>query len=401
MNKKLILLLFIFLIIQIPIVFFSNLPADEMVYYAVSREVSKGNQLYTEIFFSHPPFQIYLYSMLIELFGMRIWILKSLTLFISLGITYFLYLICAEKYGEKVGIVASFIFLTSYDILIFSSFAFGIEISILFFLASYYFLNKKNGLSGVLFALCIMSRLHLAFLGIILFLYCKEKLKFISGVAVSIVYYLPLVFTPNFLSNILGYHISKSFFFGGWVSYFKSSIHLWLFFFFSIKRIKDIKLVFIGITYLLFLLLMKSTFEYYFLLITVILCIEGSNSLIHSKQKKMLWFMVFLFIFLLIFRAVPFLVNQTKGYNEFTDYIDTLENKPLVGEGAITSLLAIKTNRNISKLQIDTNYQRNKVYDYSNAIVIYNRKVFTGELFNCTLIRDFEVEDIKYGVWDC
>jgi len=401
MNKKLILLFLFFTIIQIPLIFYSNLPADEWVYFAVSREVSGGGNLYSQIFFSHPPLQIYLYSLLIDLFGMQVWILKSFTLLISLGITYFIYLICTEKYGERVGIVASFIFLASYDMLIFSSFAFGIEISIFFFLASYYFLNKKNGLSGALFALCIMSRLHIAFLGIILFLYCKEKLKFLSGVAISIVYYLPLVFTPNFLSSILGYHISKEFFFGGWISYFKSSIHLWVLFFFSLKKLKDIKLIFIGSTYLLFLLLVKSTFEYYFLLVTVILCIEGSNCLIHSKNKKMLWLLVFVFIFLLVFRATPFLIDQTKGYNELTDYINTLEDKPLVGQSAITSLLALKTNRNISKLQIDTNFQRNAVYDYSNAIVIYNKDVFTGYLFNCSLIREFIVEKKTYRIWDC
>jgi len=258
-----------------------------------------------------------------------------------------------------------------------------------------------NGLSGALFALCIMFRLHLAFLGIILFLYCREKLKFISGVAISIVYYLPLIFIPNFLSSILGYHISKSFFFGGWISYFKSSIHLWILFFFSLNKIKDIKLVFIGSTYLLFLLLMKSTFEYYFILITIILCIEGSNCLIHSKQKKLLWFMVFLFIFLLVFRAVPFLINQTKGYNEFIDYMETLEDKPLVGQSAITALLALKTNRNISKAQIDTNFQRREVYDYSNAIVVYEKGLFHGKEFNCSKLDIREIEKKSYEVWNC
>jgi len=401
MNKKLILLLLIFFIIQLPIVFFTSIPSDGMVYYLTSREVSKGNELYTEIFFSHPPLQIWLYTILIKLFGFHIFVLKGFTLLVSIGCCIMIYLICKEKYGEKVGLISFFLFMTSYNAL-FASFSFGIELSVLFFLISFYFLNKNNYLSGLFFALCVMFRLHLGFLGIVLFLFSKEKRKFLFGVSLSIIYYgLLFRLVPESIPQMLSYHISKLYFLKGWFTYLKTTIHLLVLFFFSIKWIKDIKLVFIGATYLLFLLLVHSIFHYYFLLVTIILCIEGSNALVHSKQKKSLWIMVFLFIFLLVLMAVPFLYKNTKGYNEFADYIETLEDKPMVGQSAITALIAIKTDRNISKYQIDTNLQRREIYDYSNAIVVYEREIFTGYLFNCTLLRDISVEKKNYRVWNC
>ncbi len=400
MNRKFILILSIFILTQIPILF-TSLPSDENVYLLMAREVNKGAKPYEDFFYGHPHIQVYLYAGLIKLFGVNIPILKGFTLLVSLGIAYLTFKIAKEKYGEKVGLISVFLLLTSYDLLIFGSFSFGLEMSALFFLISFYYLNKNNYVSGLFYALCVMTRLHLAFLGIVLFLFSKERRKFLMGASISIVYYAFSIKIPNFVDNVFLYHSIKERFFGGWISYFKSSIHLWIFFFFSIKKIKDIKLIFIGTTYLLSLLLMPSVFEYFFILITVFLSIEGSLALAHSKSKKLLWFMVFLFIFLLVFRAIPFLYNQTKGYNEFVDYIDTLEDKPLVGQSAITSLLALKTDREISKLQIDTNFQRRAVYDFSDAIVVYDKESFTGYLFNCSLLKEISVEKEDYRVWDC
>ena len=399
MNKKFFLLLAVFLLVQIPI-FFTALPADENVYYAIAKEVSEGSKLYTDIFFSHPPLQIWIYVGLIKLFGFHIWILKGLTLLVSLSIAIFVYLIAKERYNEKIGLIATFLFLTSYDILIFGSFAFGLEIAVLFFLGSYYFLNKENLLSGVLFGFCIMTRLHLAPLGLILLLYSKERMRFLVGSSICLIYYGILIKIPLFLESILGYHMSKPFYWKGWISYFRTNIHLIALFLFSIKKIKNIDLVFIGFVYLLFMLLMKSVFEYYFLIITVIFCIEGANCLIYSDRKKMLRFIVALFIFLLLFKAVPFLYNQSKGYNELTNYVDTLEGD-MVGQSAITSFLAIKTNKDISNHQIDTNFQRRAIYNYSNAIVVYFSGLFHGEDFNCTRLRTFEIEDKAYDVFKC
>jgi len=399
--NKIILLFLLFVLIQLPLVFLSNLPSDEMVYYTVSREVSKGNKLYSEIFFSHPQIQIWLYTGLTKLFGFHIWILKSFTLLVSLGCCFMIYLICKEKYGEKVAFISAFLFLTSYDLLVFASFAFGLEISVLFFLISYYLLNKNNYLSGIFYALCIMTRLHFIFLGLVLFLFSKERRKFLFGASLSVVYFgLLFRLVPESISQILGYHMNKSYSFGGWFYYLRASIHLLVLFFFSIKWIKDIKLVFLGATYLLFLLLIHSIFEYYFILITVILCIEGANSLIYSKQKKLLLFMVFFFIFLLVFQATPFLYKNTIGYNQFADYIETLD-KPLVGQSSVNAFLALKTNKNISKNQIDTNFQRRAVYDYSNAIVIYEEGLFFGKNFNCIRLDTRRIEKKKYEIWDC
>ena len=79
MNKKILILLIVFCLIQVPL-FFSTLTADENVYFMMGKVVSEGKVPYQDFFCGHPPLQLYLYAGLIKLFGLHIWILKSFTL---------------------------------------------------------------------------------------------------------------------------------------------------------------------------------------------------------------------------------------------------------------------------------------------------------------------------------
>jgi hypothetical protein len=371
-----------------------------MVYYAVSREVSKGNDIYSEIFFGHPPLQIYLYVGLIKLFGFHIWILKLFTLLVSISISVFLYLYVKDNYNEKTAFLSSLLFLTTYDALIFGSFAFGIEISLLFFMISLYFLNKKPLISGIFFALCLATRLHLAPLGLILLIFSEKKLKFLLGTTILLPYYLYLATIPEFIPQVFGYHTDKLYWSKGWIDFIRANIHIWIFFFFGMKWIKPM-ITYILVSYMAFMLILRSVFEYYFIVLVVFLCIGGSLALLRSKYKKTLFIAWIFFIVLLLVNSMPKLYEWNKDYDDFSSYIDTLENKPLVGQSAITALLALKTDRNISKLQIDTNFQRKKVFNYSDSIVIYSKGLFQGKDFKCSLLDTKEVATKVYDVWDC
>jgi len=175
MNKSILILLSIFFLFQIPI-FFSLAVVDEMVYYQMGNVVSEGNIPYKDFFFSHPPLQIYLYAGIIKLFGTNIWILKCLTYLFQIGSAIFIFLIAKERYNEKIGLIATFLFLSSYDILAFGSYAIGLEIAVFFFMVSLYLNNKRPFIAGMFFALSIMTRLHLFPLGLILLFYSKERL---------------------------------------------------------------------------------------------------------------------------------------------------------------------------------------------------------------------------------
>jgi len=158
-----------------------------------------------------------------------------------------------------------------------------------------------------------------------------------------------------------------------------------------------------GLIYLFFIAFIKSAFEYYFVIIVIILCIEGAWALKYSRYKKILWFMVFVFVIIFISKAAYFSLSQTKDYNEFADYISNLDGN-IAGNGATASMLALKTGKKIHLNQIDTNFQRRNIeYNFSNAIVVYRQGSYPKwlEKFNCSLLNVYKVAEWNYDIWDC
>ena len=399
MDRKLLILLIIFYLIQIPLLF-STLTGDESVYFMMGKVVSEGKVPYQDFFYGHPPLQVYLYAGLIKLFGMHIWILKSFTLLFIIGSTILLYLIAKERYDEKIALVAAFLFLTSYDILIFGSFAFGLEIAIFFFMLSWYYLNKKPCLSGVFMGLAIATRLHVLTLGIILWLHSKDKLNFTVGCSVCLPYYCGLLNIPNFFSNVFGYHAGKLAHTDGWFSFFRTNLPLFILLSYSFKKIKDSLTFEFTLAYCAFLLIVGSVFEYFFLPITIILSIEGAYALTYSRFKKYLWVVILIWTIMMGVKVGIFVYNTSIEYNDYINYIKTIDGD-IMGESSLASLIALKTGKEIHNLEIDTNFQRRQSYNFSNSLVVYNERVFNGLEFNCTLLNVTTINDNVFKLWKC
>jgi len=385
--------------IQIPILF-SSLTGDENVYYYMGKIVSEGETPYVDFFYAHPPAQIYLYAGIIKLFGVHLWLLKGFTVLIVLGISYFLFKITKERYDEKIALVSVFLFLTSYDILIFGSFAFGIEIAVLFFMISWWYLNKKPYLSGVFIGLAIMTRLHVLSLALILWLYSKEKRKFLLGSGICLVYYGFLLRVPNFVDNVFMFHVNKMRLSGGWFSFLRANLPLFVLISYSFKKIKDTFTFELTLSYCAFLLIVGSVFEYHFLPITIILCIESAYALTYSRFRKWLWVMVLLWVLIMGFKVGFFVYDTSIEYNSFINEVSDYEGT-IMGEPALTSLIALKTRKNVTRDMIDLNFQRRKIFDYKNSLVVYNERIFTGFLFNCSLLHSKTINDDVYKLWRC
>jgi len=375
------------------------MPADENVYYVTAREITKGSQLYTQIFHAHPPFHLFLYAGIIWLFGLKIWLLKLFTLLIYTSCGLMTYLLAKERYDERIGFISILLFFISYDA-IFATFSFGIELSILFFLISWYILNKKPVLAGIMFGFCLMTRLHLAPLGIILLLYSKEKRKFLFGSGICLVYYGLLLRVPNFFEQVLGFHMSKLTLYKGWLSFLKANLILFILVAYSIKNIKDSFTIELVIAYTAFLLVIGSVFEYHLLIIGIIFCIEGAYALVYSRFKKYLWAMVMIWTVIMVWQVGFFLYEQTQDYNELIAKVSTYEGS-IMGEPPLASLIALKGNKNITRNMIDLNFQRREIFNYSNSLVIYNEKRFDGFYFNCTLLNATTIKDETYRLWRC
>jgi len=399
MNKKLLIIFLIFSIFQIPSLF-SVSPSDEYIYYYMGEVVANGLKPYTDFFYGHPPLQIYLYAGIIKLFGVHVWLLKLITLMFNYGSALFLYVIAKERYGNKIAISATFLFLASYQIFVFGSSAMGLEIALFFFMAALYY-NKKNSLlSGLLFAFCLMTRLHLLPLGIILLLNSKEKRKFLFGAGISIIYYGLLLNIPNFYEQVFGYHITKAAFSKSWLDFLRDNVQLLFLFAFSIKNIKDNFFIYMALVYLFFIAIMKSAFEYYFIIIVAILCIEGGWALVHFKHRKILWTMMAVWLVIVGLKAGYFAFSQTNDYNNFINEVSEMEGT-VMGESAIATMIAVRTDKVITRNMIDLNFQRKKVFDYSDSLVVYTKPRFPGGWFNCSFVSDVNISKRVIEVWRC
>jgi len=267
-------------------------------------------------------------------------------------------------------------------------------------MTSWYYLDKKPYLSGLFFGLSLMVRLHLLPLGIILFLYSKEKRKFLFGSAICLPYYGLLLRVPNFADNVFGYHIAKFSHNSGWFSFFVSNLPLFAMVSYSLKNIKDSFTAELVIAYTAFLLIIGSVFEYFFLIINIILCIEGGYALAYSRFKKILWAVLIIWTVVMIFKVGNFVYDTSIAHSNYIDYIETVDGE-IMGQSSFASLIALKTNKTIHNLQIDTNFQRRVKYNFTGSLVIYRDELFDGLEFNCSILNITTIDEDNYILWQC
>src|SRR3989344_2095849 len=77
-------------------------PGDENVYFYMAKSVSEGQIPYHDFFYVHPPLHIYLLAVLIKLFGVNFFVLKSAGLAFFLIASFFLYKLSLELFQNKI-----------------------------------------------------------------------------------------------------------------------------------------------------------------------------------------------------------------------------------------------------------------------------------------------------------
>jgi len=399
MNRKLLILLLLFVLIQIPLLF-STLTADENVYYVMAREVSRGYTPNKDFFHAHPPLHLYLYAGLIKVFGMNLVVLKLFTLAIWTWIAVFLYIIAKEKQGESMAFVALLLYLVSYDS-IFATFSFGLELAVLFFMVSWYYFDKKGWVSGVFMGLALSTRLHILPLALIFWLNSKKKWQFLLGGAIiCLPYYLTLLTVPNFFTQVLGFHAGKLAHTNGWLSFLRANLPLFVLVSYSLKNVKDFFTVQLVIAYLAFIYIVGSVFEYFFLPITIVMCMIGAYALVKSRFKKVLWVMIAIWTVVMFCKVGYFIYDMSGEYSDLIETVDAYDGN-IMGEPALASLISLRTGKNITRNMIDLNFQRREFYNYSDSLVIYNAKRFDGTQHNCILLNKTTIKDDIFLLWNC
>lgn len=398
-TKGLYILITLFLLIQIPSLF-STYPADEHIYYYMGKVVAEGARPYIDFRHAHPPLQVYLYALIIKLFGLHIWLLKLITLLFNIGTAIIMYFFVRERWNKKAAFYSLFIFLTSYLIFVHGTYSYGTEIALFFFMLSLWYLNRNPLLCGLFYSLMAMSRLHFAVLGVILFFYVKDKKKFLLGLTPLVGYYLLLSSVPNFISNVFMFHVAKPLMKEHMLKFFMMQSYMVVLFFMSLRYRKNNLILWLVFAQLLFFLLLKVVFAYYFLILVLLFSITGG--IIAFKSKYRLHILTFVITYFLMIN-LPIYTNTITSFPTLNEVITKLNtyDGALVGITGITPLLALKSGKEIKNLQIDTNIAYEMPYNYSDSIVVDRNDRFHIPTCEKLFVIADSTLDHTYGVWKC
>ncbi len=430
----------------------------------MAKLISEGNLPYKDFFFSHPPLQVFILAPIIKIFGFNLILLKLVPLLAIFFSSFFLFKIIKYKFNNLTALIGVILFLFEYNVLRISTQAVGINLTLLFILIGfYYFIKSKNIVSGLFFGLAGLTGLYSAIPIIIIFVYLLIKdrkgfLKFLSGFSIFfIINLLFIIISNNFITQVYLYHLMKPekahFLYRFFILFttieknpilFLSSV-LFLSFYKRIKDITNIKLILaITIFYIIFLLILKRAFIFYYILLFPFLAIIGSigiNELLkkmvnasersefaRSYQKKIAAIVLSLIIiFTISYSVINFNkdIEKTniKKINELADFIKTNseENDLIFGDYYVVPLLSLMTDRKIALNEIDTNLMRfqsitdvNKViYGLENEkrlkyIIIEAKrdlaysKEFVDFTKKCKLIKIDKAENFgEYYIFDC
>ncbi len=388
-NRLAYILLFSFIVVFILIALRGLLtpqPGDENIYYYTGKLISDGKYPYGDFLFVHPPLHGYLMALVYKIFGFNIFILKSVPLISTLISAFLIFKITKEKFGSSEAVISSLLFLFSYSVMFNSVFSFGIEIATLLIVAGVYLLLNANAYfsAGILFGFAGITRLlSLIPVAVILFAaLLSNKRKFLRLSSGFIIIFLLanaifiVFFGSRYLIPVYKFHLLKSF--EGienfteyidilrlnWVLFLSASLLIF------IKEKKPVA-VFAGasVVYLVFLMVLKKIFGFYFIITFPFLAIIGGYSItnlfrILNLKKK--WKMLISAILLLIFvwnLASDALFLERVGFTGFErgrDLIDLInlnshEGATLFGDDSVVPLLALSTDKRIALDFVDTN----------------------------------------------
>lgn len=379
-----ILLIFILFKIQHMGVYLS----DENTYFYMGKLVSEGNIPYKDFFFSHPPMQLFIFALILKIFGFNFVLLKSVAIASTIISCIFLFKTVNEKYNNLEGIIAVILFLSAQTTLYNSSINFGVNIATMFSVIGFYYFytKKKIFISGVFFGFAGLTALYslvpFAVLSVTLFFSDKKKIKrFIYGFSLTFlipILLITLITGIQFLIQIFLYHILKAplastdklFFIKELIrkNYF---LFLSSFSYLFIKNKKELNIIgIISLTYLIFIMSLKTSFEFYFIPIFPFLAILGARSIgtIIPKRKLLSKILIIIITIILIFYIIDFNIKPLKDYDELysfeswqevSDYItiNSDSDERIFGDYFITPIVAMTSNRKIASNIVDNHYE--------------------------------------------
>jgi len=383
MNTKLLLVLLLafFVIIEYNGLDHYDL-GDENIYFYMGKLVSEGKMPYKDFFFAHPPAQVFFNGIVFKLFGFNLVLLKLIPLIATLISAFLLFRLAREKFDDLTALFSIALFLFTYNIMLESTYAIGVNLTTMFVVAGVYLLFRKRViLSGLSLGLAGLTGLYSLIPSFIIFVYLlvKDRKKFINlaiGFSLSfglVNLSLLILYKDKFFLPVYLYHFLKPKLEGNRLSVFFEIIKNNYLIFLSAASILFIKqknkleiFLYITIAYIIFLLFLNKIFNFYFVLLFPFLAIIGGYSLnyFYEKFKK-----PFLILFIVLLAINSFFSAKYLSEFDFSDFesldpikrfIEYSSDKDdfIFGDDSVTPLFALMTERRIAFDMVDTNDMR-------------------------------------------
>ncbi|PIO00516.1 hypothetical protein COT72_00370 [archaeon CG10_big_fil_rev_8_21_14_0_10_43_11] len=203
LAKPLIVVVGIFF--SLSLLFAGIIYSDDIFYFNSAKQAANGALLYTDLFFAHPPVQVWVLSALFTFFGASLFIARLVPVFCASALLVLVYAL-----APKNKLFAVVILLLMPGFLAFSRSGVGMLLAGMFVaLSAFALVRKRPVLAGVLFSFAFFTRyLALMYLPFVFFMYGKNRRFLVSALtSISIGFIsLTLMYGLPFIENTLFFH---------------------------------------------------------------------------------------------------------------------------------------------------------------------------------------------------
>jgi len=382
-TNKTAYILFILIVVAFILVRITNLNysiSDENTSFYIAKLMSEGKIVYKDIFYAHPPLQIYLFAMLYKIFGFNFLLLKITPLIFIIISGLFIFKIM-QRHSNISALIAVLLLLFSYDSLRFNTYAMGINLTAMFLIISVYFLfEKKYLLSGIFSGLAGITGLYslIPIAAIFVYLFFKDKRNFLFFlIGFSLIFLLVnlifiILYGNDYIAPVYKFHLLKpkgdSTIMPLISRIIKTNPLLFIlpFVYFLAKKKLNL-IVYISIVHFLFLILFQKTFGYYFMLLFPFLAIIAAYSITKTRLKMNKSIIIAITILLIvlssIISSIKFIKYDFQNFNnadEIAEFIAANSDKDetIFGDDSTTPLIALLSKRKIALDFADANSLR-------------------------------------------
>lgn len=364
--------------------------SDENIYFYMGKLVSEGKLPYRDFFFAHPPMGILVDSLVFTFFGFNFLALKILPVLAVATGGYLLYRAVLAAYDPGIALLSQVLFMFSYDVLRASAHPTGIDITVLFMLASFYFFTQRRFfICGLLVGLAGLSGLYSLVLPcayVVFQLWRKYDLRgdvmaLVLGFVITFGG-VGLIFTlltgRAYVDDVLFFQLSKeaadsqnastiSRVAGNNVLIFAPS--LLLPFLLGGRRTKAVTallaIIFLG--YVAFFLNLKTLFDFYFMCIFPFAAVLSAQALVLlAELLRRKWFTTLLAVLVLLYSGwtISRYLDHERIYfekaPEISDWVKstTVKDEEVFGDSTTVPLIALLSGRRLALDEADTNIQR-------------------------------------------